>query len=151
MLFSRWSTLLVALCSLVACDERGEVPITPLAPVSLEVNIQATPYRALLVPASIVLIEERPYDLASVGFAGLALVHGLDSDVFYAYDLSCPVENQRTVKVRIDGLELRCERCGSVYDALGGSGAVLRGVGHKPLRRYRAIYDGRLHRLALRN
>lgn len=94
-------------------------------------------------------------DLSATGFGGVLMVCDLGG-VPRAYDLSCPVECQRDVKVIIDRETslARCPECGSTYDVfvLNGSaqmagaptsGAALqRGLG---MRRYSVTFglDGR--------
>lgn len=82
------------------------------------------------------------------GFGGVLLIGGMDPftaepNVPLAYDLSCPVERSRTVRVAVDrdNLQARCPVCGSCYDVImaGGSpvsGPALTGKPKYALRRY---------------
>lgn len=82
-----------------------------------------------------------------VGFGGVLLIGGIDpfttESVPLAYDLSCPVECSRTVRVGVDpdNLEAVCPECGSHYNVVtaGGSpvaGPALTGKYKYGLRRY---------------
>ena len=69
-----------------------------------------------------------------VGFGGVLLIGGIDpftseTNVPLAYDLSCPVECSRTVRVVInqDNLEAVCPVCDSHYDVLTAGGAPVAG------------------------
>lgn len=92
-----------------------------------------------------------PYNANTyVGYGGVLLIGGIDpftgdTNVPLPYDLSCPVERSRTVRVFIDSesLEAVCPVCGSHYDVLtaGGtptSGPALTGKHKYALRRYQA-------------
>lgn len=90
-----------------------------------------------------------PFTAASyTGFGGVLLIGGMDPftaepNVPLAYDLSCPVERSRTVRVAIDSdnYEAVCPVCGSRYNVImaGGSpvsGPALTGKTKYALRRY---------------
>lgn len=82
------------------------------------------------------------------GFGGVLLIGGMDPftaepNVPLAYDLSCPVERSRTIRVAIDkdNFQAVCPVCGSHYDVImaGGSpvsGPALTGKTKYGLRRY---------------
>lgn len=86
---------------------------------------------------------------ASTGYGGVLLIEGMDPFTLetltpLAYDLSCPVERSRTIRVRIypDKQYLAiCPECESTYDVTMGGGAPTSGPAltgeHKyGLRRY---------------
>ena len=90
------------------------------------------------------------------GFGGVLLIGGMDpfsgdTNVPLAYDLACPVECRRDVRVYIDSgarMEAVCPECGSHYDVVMGAGASVSGpaFNHKPrygLTRYNC-YEGQL-------
>lgn len=88
------------------------------------------------------------------GYGGVLLIGGMDpfnndTDVPLAYDLSCPVECKRNIRVYIDpeSLEAVCPTCGSRYDVTMQGGAAVSGsaYNHKPrygLRRYLCVPSG---------
>ncbi len=69
------------------------------------------------------------------GFGGVLLFGGIDpfdgtTDIPLAYDLACPVECRRDVRVYIDAenrLEAVCPECGSRYNVMTGGGAPVYG------------------------
>ncbi|MEE1022383.1 MAG: hypothetical protein U0L83_04525 [Muribaculaceae bacterium] len=80
-------------------------------------------------------------DNTYTGFGGVLLIGGMDPfdpTTFspLAYDLSCPVECKRDIRVRIDdeSLEAVCPVCESRYNVLMGGGASVAGpaYSHKP-------------------
>lgn len=94
-----------------------------------------------------------PYtDRTATGFGGLLLVSGvnpytLEAGVPMVYDLSCPVECQRDIRVKMQydgGTALPfavCPKCGSHYDVVELGGAPTSGPAydsHYSLRRYEA-------------
>ncbi|MDE6811945.1 MAG: hypothetical protein K2J15_06285 [Muribaculaceae bacterium] len=76
-----------------------------------------------------------PYtDISATGFGGVLLIEGMDpfemqTGVPLAYDLSCPVERSRTIRVRIDpaDFEAVCPVCDSHYDVTMAGGAPVAG------------------------
>ncbi len=75
------------------------------------------------------------------GFGGVLLIGGMDpfdptTFAPLAYDLSCPVECKRDIRVHIDyeTLEAVCQKCESRYNVLTGGGAAIAGPAytHKP-------------------
>ena len=76
-----------------------------------------------------------PYtDMSATGFGGVLLIGGMDpfemqTGVPLAYDLSCPVERTRTIRVRIDPatFEAVCPVCDSHYDVTMAGGAPVAG------------------------
>lgn len=68
------------------------------------------------------------------GFGGVLLIGGMDAytndtNVPLAYDLACPVECRRDVRVAIDSstLEAVCPECGSRYNVCEAGGAPVGG------------------------
>lgn len=92
---------------------------------------------------------------SATGFGGVLLIGGTDPftsdpNVPLAYDLSCPVERKRDIRVVIDDatLEAVCPLCDSHYNVINGgggpvSGPALTGQVKYGLRRYQCL-PGRL-------
>jgi len=137
---------LAALVGILACDKEGHEQNTPLRSVWLNLPLQAQSYRALLEPTGVVTIVEPPTETSAIGYAGVLIVHGLLPNQFYAYDLSCPVENSPIIRINV-----RCPKCQTKYDVLSGSGAVLSGSGRSPLRKYKAFYHEVERKLTISN
>lgn len=68
------------------------------------------------------------------GYGGVLLIGGMDpftteTNIPLAYDMSCPVECKREIRVRIDdnNLDAVCPMCGSRYDVVSAGGAPIAG------------------------
>lgn len=85
------------------------------------------------------------------GYGGVLLIGGMDpfnanTDTPLAYDLSCPVERKRDIRVAIDGetLEAVCPVCHSHYDVVMQGGTSISGPAYSnrprfALRRYECL------------
>lgn len=86
---------------------------------------------------------------SATGYGGVLLISGLDpasgdANAPLAYDLSCPIENSREVRVEVtpDGLTAQCPECESVYNVAMLSGTPTSGPAfHKKafLRQYQVV------------
>lgn len=96
-----------------------------------------------------------PYtENSATGFGGVLLISGMDpfsgaTDIPLAYDLACPVECDRNIRVNIDPDDYSavCPSCGSVYGVTTAAGAPISGPAASPsspfgLRRYTCISSG---------
>lgn len=77
------------------------------------------------------------------GYGGVLLIGGMDpfdpsSDAPLAYDLACPVECRRDVRIYIDqkSLEAVCPECGSHYDVVMSGGTAVSGPAYSHSPRY---------------
>lgn len=70
-----------------------------------------------------------------LGYGGILVVNGFNG--LNAYDLSCPVEAERTTRIApdADGLQAKCPKCGAVYN-ISSSGAPVLGSQYY-LRKYK--------------
>jgi nitrite reductase/ring-hydroxylating ferredoxin subunit len=77
------------------------------------------------------------------GFGGVIVYHALD-DNFYAFDLACPVEANRTIRVEMDddGIHAACPKCGSVYEFSAGVAFPIQGPSEESLRQYKVYTSG---------
>lgn len=114
-------------------------------------DLQLSEYRELLNLGTVVRVVSPRSTFDRLGYGGLAVVHGLELERYYAFDLSCPYENRSDVRLVLRELDMHCPECKTSYDVLGGSGAVLNGVGRVPLRRYRVSYEALTRRLIISN
>ncbi|MCH5245933.1 MAG: hypothetical protein J1E84_05675 [Muribaculaceae bacterium] len=81
-----------------------------------------------------------PYTaLSETGFGGVLLTADMHGN-FIAYDLACPVEMRRDVRLAVDAEKFvaRCDKCGSTFDVFDNYGIPLSGPAHQ--------YDYRLTR-----
>ncbi|MDE6318012.1 MAG: hypothetical protein K2L73_06395 [Muribaculaceae bacterium] len=70
--------------------------------------------------------------LTETGFGGILLVSDIHGDP-QAYDLACPVEAQRSIRITVDTdlQKARCPRCHSVYDIFTNYGLPVEGEAAK--------------------
>ena len=135
---------------LSSCATSTETPI-PSTSVYYEVALQLPQFRPLLSPGGIALISHSTIASMRAGLAGLAIVHAVDQEAYYAFDLACPVELAPWSALQLSGLELRCPKCGSRFDVLSGTGRPLSGPARSPLRRYRVQRLSRQDKLLVSN
>lgn len=77
-----------------------------------------------------------------VGYGGLLVYHGSESstDVYYAFDLSCPYEAKVDIRVVVENtLFARCPICKSKYEIFSGIGNPVEGPSKYPLKRYTGV------------
>lgn len=82
---------------------------------------------------------------SQTGFGGVVVVRDFLNEL-HAYDMACPVEVKRDIRVYVDSEEnvARCEKCGSTYDIFR-YGAPLSGEAHAKgygLTRYNVYQPG---------
>lgn len=113
----------------------------PDMPVSLSINImQDAP--TLNVQGGYIEINEPLKYGQFVGYGGIVIFHGFD-DYFYAFDMSCPHECKRDVRIECSmaGMGV-CPKCGSTFDIGFGTGFANKGPSKYPLRRYQVMVSG---------
>ncbi|MDO5664376.1 MAG: hypothetical protein Q4G63_03840 [Bacteroidia bacterium] len=71
-----------------------------------------------------------------IGYGGLLVFRTTEGDIF-AYDLCCPYEDNREVKVKpTDNGKAVCSKCGSVYITMYGLGTAESGSSNQSLQTY---------------
>ena len=116
----------------------------PDSPVYLKRNIYTD---KLSNPGEYLYINAPKLATDRIGYGGILIVHSYDvndNGGYYAFDLACPVEADRNVKIgRPDqGLICKCDSCGEKYDLSLGLGVPLNHISKEGLRRYNAHLDG---------
>lgn len=154
--FLRSSTFLFPSIFLIvvftACETNYRSPI-PNYPVGLRVDLTG-PYNNFKNSSNqFLLFEKPPLTTDRVGYGGIMLYSGLMPDdygntVYYAFDMACPHEAKRTVKVypvqdSLPGI-VRCEECGSEFNVAYGFGDPVKGPATKLLKRYRVRLAGEM-------
>ncbi|MDR2120401.1 MAG: hypothetical protein LBP64_05955 [Tannerella sp.] len=124
-----------------ACDE----PINPVPdyPVHLELDMTFEDRELRDVPSSKAFtIKNINAATERAGFGGVLVVHAVDG-LFYAFDMACPHEANRSILVAADENTLNavCPKCGTKYDIAFGTGAP-NGVGRNYLKKYTVINSG---------
>jgi hypothetical protein len=129
----------IGLLLLAACADPVVSPI-PGAPVNLEINLDYDD--SDLVPALAAKSFTDPRKATDrLGFGGVLVVNGYSSNGaihLVAYDLACPHEIDRNIKV-IPGNDgtAHCPKCSSVYVTMWGTGLPEKNsLSHYPLRPY---------------
>lgn len=84
-------------------------------------------------------------DTDKLGFGGILVINGIgiENINLYAFDLSCPVEAKRNIRVQPDNEGYcTCPECGTKYYIGNGSGRPENGESGYLLRPYRIIDTG---------
>ena len=69
-------------------------------------------------------------------------------DKLYAFDLCCPHEGKRDIRLTVDGFFATCGNCGSSFEIGNGTGYVNKGPSKQPLKRYNVYGSyGELYRV----
>lgn len=135
-------TLLVSL--LTACDD-NYVSSVPTAMVSLKIDLSGQ-YNTFKNSTNVFLKFEKPvYEADRVGFAGIIIYSGINFDdngnsVYYAFDMACTHEIKQDAKVYpVEGKygQVKCIKCGSIYDVSLGFGNPISGPSKEILRKYK--------------
>jgi len=92
--------------------------------------------------------------LEKIGFGGVLIINGMGENLInlYAYDLACPVEEQRNVRVVPDNISsssstvqtaitATCPKCGAVFNIATGNGSPKSGTKYY-LRNYKVAANG---------
>lgn len=108
---------------LISCEENTPRSNIPYAPVSF--TLQLNSYDNILNnPLTFKVFTEKNQRLPNdrFGYSGLLVVTNASGDAIYAYDLCCPYEADKSVKIipRSDGRS-ECKNCGSVFITIYGT------------------------------
>jgi hypothetical protein len=140
-------SLFLLLITVSACVDDSSHLTVPYAPVRFRIDLNGPDYQ-LKTPLSFLTFSEKDMRLNTdrFGFAGLLIVSDATGNTIYAYDLCCPYEESREIKV-IPGNEGEavCPSCGSVFvtmfglsdnNGMRGLGSVKSGPATDPLQSY---------------
>ena len=104
----------------------------------------ALDHRRFILDGNLRVPSDFPWTgLTYTGFGGILLVGDL-SGAPYAYDLACPVEVNRNVRIEIDTQEnvAYCPKCGSRYSVFNNYGSPISGEARKLKRGLRRFNVG---------
>lgn len=142
--------LLVAVSCLVSCHpstlEEGDPPI-PQWETYYRIEWASPEGKALASPGGYVRITQPAREYDKIGFGGLLVINsfleeGLSGNTFFAYDLACPLEREREVRLFVnDRLEAECPICHSRFSILYGGGNPVGGKARAPLTRYAVLRE----------
>jgi nitrite reductase/ring-hydroxylating ferredoxin subunit len=132
--------ILLILCFIASCDTVYFNPI-PYAPVNFKIYLSGEDIDLVGSTKSKLFVKPRSVG-ESVGFGGLLVynVEGSGSDLFYVYDLTCPHEANRSIKVAVvETIYAKCPTCGSKFEIYSGIGNPISGPSKYSLKRYTGI------------
>lgn len=138
--------VICSLLTLLSCGQEEEKYMIPIEPVNFQINTNYQD-KELVTPGNTKIFTAARLSGEYVGYSGLLVVCGLTpidggtSFQLHAYDLCCPNERIRDVKLTVQDGKAKCPKCGSVYDILSGIGSVESGPSKNGLQRYRVTPD----------
>lgn len=135
-------TVLMIMMAVAACENNNYYSPIPNAPVSLQFDIlRDAPNLIVIGGYQEFETPKKPYQY--LGFGGI-LVFNTFEDKLVAFDMSCPNEVSRQVRVHVKGIDgtVTCEKCGSVYDIGFGTGFNKSGPSQHPLKAYEVLRAG---------
>lgn len=132
---------LLLLVAVSSCMDETQHLTVPYAPVSFRIDMDGTDF-LLKTPLSNKIFLEKDKRISSdrLGFAGLLVVSDATGNTLFAYDLCCPYEDSKVIKVipKDDGSAI-CSQCKSVFVTMYGLGSVVSGPATESLQRYTVI------------
>ena len=135
----RFLALVVVLLAAAACDKPQFNPIGNWD-VRFSIDLRFADDDLFISPsAKTITVPRKATD--RLGYGGLILTRDVHGQ-FHAFDLACPHETLRDVKVELDGILVKCPKCGSVYDLSQGLGNRLSGPSAYDLKEYKVVPAG---------
>jgi len=137
--------ILFSFLSLLLFSCKDEIYSTiPNAPVDIKLDLSFEDMK-LTAPYEYVCFTTPRKASDKIGYGGVLVISGLGDRgiILYAYDLACPVEATKSVKVVPDNIGYcTCPECGTKYNIANGSGVPVSGPGKYFLRPYTVIDTG---------
>ena len=118
--------LVLLVCLPLACEDEIYSPI-PNAQVHVELDLdfEDSKLNAGLAWKTFNTSDSHDYGRYETGFGGILVINGFGVNTvnLFAYDLACPVEADRSIKVKPDDAgKATCPKCNAIYDVAYGSG-----------------------------
>ena len=138
-LFSKVSLFSLGLLLFTGCTNELPRQTIPYAPVNIQIDLNGLDHELRNPLAYKVFTEkDRRTDDERFGYSGVLVTSNADGTILYAYDLCCPHENKREVRVvPEDNGTATCLTCGTVFVTQYGLGTRDKGPSTEPLQRYR--------------
>ena len=134
--------LLAALIALLTSCNENAISSIPDWPVSLQLNLTAEYPTFKNSVNQHLLFETRVKETDRVGYGGILVYTGFDEQ-YYAWDMACPYEADKSIKVYPNGVgEAVCEKCGSIFNISYGFGFPTEGPSKQALKKYRTSLSG---------
>ncbi|WP_255495137.1 hypothetical protein [Dysgonomonas sp. 521] len=132
--------------SLLSCSKDESLNTVPAEPVHFEVSLIKSPDKNLRTPNNSETFTQPRLSTDRVGYSGLLVICSavpITSTTYqlYAYDLCCPNEKRRDIRVAAQGDgTAKCPQCGSVFEIFNGVGNVKSGPSKDGLQIYYAQF-----------
>lgn len=142
------STVILLLTGFAGCQKTkfNEDSPVPRYTVSFTINYLITAPILETLGGYYTITEPKEYG-QYIGYSGLVIFHGFD-EKFYAFDLCCPNECDREVRVEPSSVGIAtCPECGSEFDIGFGTGTPTKGPATSILRRYNVSVNGTVIRV----
>ena len=127
----------------LSCEKQYYTSI-PDYPVNLELKLESLDYE-LNANLAYKRFTQPRFAADKLGFGGILVINGMGENTInlYAFDLACPVESQREIRVVPDksGVTATCPKCGAVFTIATGTGAPQSGTKYY-LKSYRVVGSG---------
>ena len=136
--------ILCVFIAFVSCENKYKSPI-PDVPVEIGLNMLSyNPTFGSVINDTLIFTYPRQFHPFAVGYGGVLIVVGYDENLstrYFAYDLACPYEVDRKVRVypNEEGYAV-CRKCGSEFYITDGWGRVSKGPSKFPLKRYQTDF-----------
>lgn len=149
-MFAKTKTYLLLFVAtfLSGCDD-SYVSSIPSYPVSLQLHLTSTYPTFKNSTNQFLLFEKRVNETDRIGYGGILVCTGISLDdsgntIYYAFDMACPYEAKKDVRVYPvkDVDQVKCEKCGSVYNVGYGWGDPASGPATEILKRYKTSLSG---------
>lgn len=107
-----------------SCEDVTPRLTVPYAPVNFIIELEGQDF-SLREGLSYKIFTEPRRDTDRIGYAGLLIVSDAIGSSIYAYDLCCPYEDDRNIRVipRADG-KAECPVCNSVFVTMFGNSGL---------------------------
>ena len=140
-ILKHYLTILLLALILSSCNDTV-ISSIPDYPVYLTLNLSSTyptfrnSVNEYLVFKKAVLVTDR------IGYGGILVYSDFPGD-YCAFDLSCPYEAKKTIRVVPNDIgQAICEGCGSVFNISDGIGEPISGKSKQALKQYKTILSG---------
>ncbi len=140
----RFLLIITLFIFIVTCEDDSPRMTIPYAPVNFTVDLNGYDY-TLKEAMSYKIFTEPRLGTDRLGYAGLLVVGDATGSTIYAYDLCCPYEDDKNIRVtpRLDG-KAQCPECNSLFITMFGYsgfglGTSEEGPSTEPLQSYRVI------------
>jgi len=153
MIFIKRIAFLLFFITMTLSCEKGPYTTIPYAQVYLELKLENLD-SDLRTSLAYKEYTQKRFETDRLGVGGILVINGMGENQInlFAFDLSCPVEIDRNIRVIPDNLSsstaavktaitATCPKCGAVFNIVGGTGSPKSGTKYY-LRSYRVSGSG---------